>query len=223
MERAWLGDAPAFVARGDGPHVLLLAGLDEGDYSATSALLRVARELDRTDLAGSVTAIPQAAGVTPPAADAVLELRTAPPGRTAAPHARGRGELAMSLGLPRVESTRAVVSTLAGSAGRLEPAAVRALADAARNALRFLGVLPGPPVPASRRVDLVPVAASTSGWWVSAVRAGEEVHEGTLLGRVRDPWGDVVADVRSPCDGVVLVLTTRPPVGPGDELVAIAR
>jgi predicted deacylase len=218
LERTRLGGAPAFVVRGDrdGPHVLLLAGLEEWEHSATAGLLRAVRELDPATLAGTVTAVPQAAGAgSLPAADAVVELRTAPPWQAAAPHARGgAGGVAASLGLPWLEAA-GNDAAVAGSGGRLEPAAVRALAAAARAAL----------APTAARPPLEPVAVdgAAAGWWVAAVRPGEEVHEGSLLGRIRDPWGDVVADVRSPSDGVVLVLTIRPPVGTGDRLVLLAR
>lgn len=214
LERTRLGGAPAFVARGkrDGPHVLLLAGLEEWEHSATAALLRVVRELDPAELAGTVTAVPQAAGAGPlPAADAVVELRTAPPWQAAAPHARG-GEIAAALALPWLESAENAAA-VAGSGGRLEPAAVRALAGAARTALARVAARPP--------VEAVAVDATAAGWWVAAVRPGEEVHEGSLLGRVRDAWGDVLADVRSPTDGVVLVLTIRPPVDAGDRLVVL--
>jgi predicted deacylase len=215
LERTRLGGAPAFVARGEhyGPHVLLLAGLEEWEHSATAALLRVVRELDPAELAGTATVVPRAGAASLPPADAVVELRTAPPWQAAAPHARGGG-LAGSLGLPWLESA-GNAAAVAGSGGRLEPAAVRALAAAARAALA-----PAPPRPP---VAAVAVGATTAGWWVAAVRPGEEVHEGSLLGRVRDVWGDVVADVRSPSDGVVLVLTIRPPVGAGDRLVLLGR
>jgi predicted deacylase len=214
VERTRLGGAPAFVARGarDGPHVVVLAGLEEWEHSATAALLRVVRELDPAGVAGTVTLVPQAAAAERlPAADAVVELRTAPPWQSAAPHARG-GASAGTLGLPWLRQA-GDAAAVAGSGGRLEPAAVRALAAAARAAL----------APVARRppVDAVSVQAAAGGWWVAAVRPGEEVHEGSLLGRLRDAWGDVVADVRSPTDGVVLVLTIRPPVEAGDELVLL--
>jgi predicted deacylase len=200
---------------------VLLAGLEGWEYSATAALLRVVRELEPAQVAGSVAAWPQAAGSSPPEADAVLELRTAPPWQVAAPHARGDG-LAASLGVPWLDA-QGTTAVVAGSGGRLEPAAVRALAGAARAALRALGAVAGDAPPPARRVDPVRVDAAAAGWWVAAVRAAEEVHEGSLLGRIRDPWGDVIADIRSPADGIVLRLTTRPPVAAGDELVVLGR
>jgi uncharacterized protein len=51
---------PAFEARGerDGPHVALIAGVHGCEYSSIAAVIRFMNELDTTQLAGSVTAVP---------------------------------------------------------------------------------------------------------------------------------------------------------------------
>src|SRR5579885_3041308 len=51
---------PAFVARGarDGPHLALIAGVHGCEYSSIAAVTRFMRELDTTELAGSITAVP---------------------------------------------------------------------------------------------------------------------------------------------------------------------
>jgi uncharacterized protein len=121
----------------------------------------------------------------------------------------------------------------AGGCGLLSEDATQLLADGVVNALRHLGMLPGAPAPPKRPLHRVGrfdwLRSKDAGWWVPAVRAGEEVHEGTLLGRVRNLWGDVQEDIRSPSDGVVLFLTTSPAVtddglllGLGAELERIA-
>ncbi len=121
----------------------------------------------------------------------------------------------------------------AGGCGLLSEDATALLADGVVNALRHLGMLPGDPAPPRRPLHRVGrfdwLRSEDAGWWVPAVRAGEEVHEGTLLGRVRNLWGDVQEDIRSPSDGVVLFLTTSPAVtddglllGLGAELERIA-
>ena len=50
------------------------------------------------------------------------------------------------------------------------------------------------------------------GWWEPAVRAGNEVRESSVLGYVRDLYGDVQEELRAPADGVVLFVTTSPAV-----------
>ncbi|MFL5961228.1 MAG: M14 family metallopeptidase [Gaiellaceae bacterium] len=51
---------PAFEARGarDGPHVALIAGVHGCEYSSIAAVVRVMNELDTSELAGSITAVP---------------------------------------------------------------------------------------------------------------------------------------------------------------------
>jgi uncharacterized protein len=51
---------PAFEARGerDGPHVALIAGIHGCEYSSIAAVIRFMNELDTSELAGSITAVP---------------------------------------------------------------------------------------------------------------------------------------------------------------------
>jgi len=51
---------PAFEARGarDGPHVALIGGIHGCEYSSIAAVTRFMNELDTTELAGSITAVP---------------------------------------------------------------------------------------------------------------------------------------------------------------------
>jgi uncharacterized protein len=51
---------PAFEARGerDGPHVALIAGIHGCEYSSIATVIRFMNELDTSELAGSITAVP---------------------------------------------------------------------------------------------------------------------------------------------------------------------
>jgi hypothetical protein len=51
---------PAYEARGrrDGPHVALIGGVHGCEYSSIAAVTRFMNELDTTELAGSITAVP---------------------------------------------------------------------------------------------------------------------------------------------------------------------
>jgi predicted deacylase len=51
---------PAFEARGDrdGPHLALIAGIHGCEYSSIAAVMRFMKELDTSQLAGSITAVP---------------------------------------------------------------------------------------------------------------------------------------------------------------------
>jgi len=51
---------PAFEARGDrdGPHVTLIGGIHGCEYSSIAAVVRLMNELDTSELAGAITAVP---------------------------------------------------------------------------------------------------------------------------------------------------------------------
>lgn len=113
----------------------------------------------------------------------------------------------------------------AGGIGQLEEAAVAMLVAGIRNALRSLGMLPGPVAPRAGQREAgrsVRLGCREAGWWEPSVRAGEEVTAGTLLGRVRNLWGDLLEELHAPADGVVLFLTTSAAVAGGGFLVALA-
>ena len=113
----------------------------------------------------------------------------------------------------------------AGGCGRLEEAAVVMLADGVRNALRHLGMLPGPVKPP--RADMRTVGSFVwlrckgGGFWEAEVRAGDAVSEGEIIGRVRNLFGDVVEEIRAPREGVVLFLTTSAAVADDGLLLGL--
>jgi uncharacterized protein len=111
----------------------------------------------------------------------------------------------------------------AGGIGQLEEAAVQMLADGARSALRHLGALPGEPLAArSRDVgDFVWLRCRSAGFWAAAVKTGDEVPEGALLGDVRDLYGDVIEEIRAPAPGVLLFLTTSAAVADDGLLLGL--
>jgi uncharacterized protein len=120
----------------------------------------------------------------------------------------------------------------AGGRGQLEENAVQLLVTGVKNALRHLEMLPGEPEPPAHPMrtvgSFVWLRSEHEGWWDAAVRAGDEVAEGCLLGRIRNLWGDELEEIRAPRDGVVLFGTTSPAVeadglllGLGADLAAV--
>ena len=113
----------------------------------------------------------------------------------------------------------------AGGAGRLEEAAVTMLVEGVRNALRHLGMLPGPVAHPARELrtvgSFVWLRSRSAGWWEAAVAPGNEVREGAVLGRVRNLFGDVLEEINAPQDGVVLFLTTSAAVGDDGLLLGL--
>jgi len=144
-------------------------------------------------------------------------------------------ELAIAFGLPYVVRNRAAGAPIAGTTsaaaagagvpaviaeaggcGLLEEEAVRLLTDGVGDALRALDMLPGEPRPLREDMRTVGrfvwLRSTSEGWWEPAVRVGEEVAESALLGTVKNLYGDVVEEIRSPDDGVPLFITSSPAV-----------
>src|SRR6478609_3552915 len=173
-------------------------------------------------------------------ADAVLDLHGGDLVEALEPFAifndaRSR-DLALAFNLPYVvDSTGALTGMSSGAAtvpaviaeaggiGQLEEEAVAALTDGARNALTYLGVLDGEPEP-SRSTILGRFDwhhSTPAGFWVAAVRAGDRVARGAVLGEVRDLYGDTLETVRASDDGVVLFLTTSAAVAENGLLLGL--
>jgi predicted deacylase len=273
---------PCFEAQGahDGPRLSLIGGIHGCEYSSIAAVTRVMRELDTSELSGSITAVPvvslesfwQRSPFVVPAdgknlnrsfpgsrdgtytdglardifeqliepADVLLDLHGGDLVEALEPFAlfgdEASRELALAFGFPYVlppgdplggmtataaaqAGTRAVLAE-AGGIGQLEEHAVTLLAEGVKNALRVLDMLPGEPQPPrSREVgDFVWPRSARAGFWVAAVKAGDEVEAGALLGEVRDLYGDVLEEVRASAPGVLLFLTTSAAV-PEDGLL----
>ena len=57
----------------------------------------------------------------------------------------------------------------------------------------------------------------------AAVEKMQSVAEGTLLGRVTDPFGNVLHEVRAPFAGEVLYVVGTPPVTEGEPLAFVGQ
>jgi predicted deacylase len=111
----------------------------------------------------------------------------------------------------------------AGGIGQLEPKAVDMLVAGVGRSLRRLGMLAGSDSSSTRMLgEHRFVYGRTAGWWESAVTVGAAVRAGERLGAIKDLFGDVVEEVSSPQDGVVLWQTTSPAVGSQGLLLGLA-
>ncbi len=97
-------------------------------------------------------------------------------------------------------------------------------AERLRNVMRHLEMLPGPPTehgPLTYFSNFAWVNATRGGLFEPAVRCGERLDKGTLLGRYMSAHGDILEEVVSPCAGIVLAMHPGPAMATGDVLVHI--
>ena len=143
--------------------------------------------------------------------------------------------LALAFGLPYATRAQApsgmttsaargpAIIAEAGGIGQLSADAVDLLVVGVGNALRHLGMLPGAAAGSVRMLgEHRFVYGQTAGWWESALPVGAGVREGETLGVIKDLFGDVVEEVVSPQDGIVLWQTTSPAVGSPGLLLGLA-
>lgn len=126
----------------------------------------------------------------------------------------------------RVGARHGVPSVLAeaGGNGLLTMPEVDLLVDGVRRALQVAGNLPGEPQPpATRHMRwTASLTAGADGFWISAVRAGDEIRPGQPLGRIVDLLGAPLAEYSAEVEGYVVYRTTSAAVKQGGLLVAMA-
>jgi predicted deacylase len=116
------------------------------------------------------------------------------------------------------------ILTEAGDVGQLDQECVEVHGRGLRNVLCELGILPGAPAPIGPTVLLRNnhwMTSEHTGCWYPAVQAGEQVTKGQPLGELRDYFGETLARVVAPADGVVLFRVTSLAIDAGDPLLAI--
>jgi predicted deacylase len=62
-----------------------------------------------------------------------------------------------------------------------------------------------------------------TGVWHPAVEKMQSVATGTLLGRITDPFGNPLHEVRAPFAGEVLYVVGTPPVSEGEPLAFVGH
>ena len=116
----------------------------------------------------------------------------------------------------------------AGEALRFDELCIRAGERGTINVLRHLGMLPKS---RSRKTSLIePVVARTSAWeratdsgFVQYHKAlGDRVKKQELLATIRDPFGTVLADVRSRYEGIIIGKQNIPLAQEGEAMFHIA-
>ncbi len=112
-----------------------------------------------------------------------------------------------------------------GGGQPLDPADVRLQADAVRSFLRAIGILPG----AATRLKSYTVVSgyrivtnARGGFFDAAVKPGDRVKEGAVLGTITEVHGDVVETMRAPAGSdIVLGVSTYPATPTGGWLLEL--
>ncbi|MGH7619682.1 MAG: succinylglutamate desuccinylase/aspartoacylase family protein [Gemmatimonadaceae bacterium] len=118
------------------------------------------------------------------------------------------------------------VTTEAGGVGVPTEEMVALNAAGALRVIRHLGMLPGPAelVASPKWIDPSEVLTSPdTGLWYPAVNPDQRVRQGDLFGRLTDYFGETLAEVCAPLDGVVLYVVVSPAMGAGEPLGMVGR
>jgi predicted deacylase len=112
-----------------------------------------------------------------------------------------------------------------GGGQPLDPADVRLQAGALRNFLRQVGILPRETAPAVAHVVVTGyriVTNARGGFFEAAVRPGDRLREGSVLGRIDDVFGDTVETLTAPAGAdIVLGVSTYPAAPTGGWLLEL--
>jgi predicted deacylase len=103
----------------------------------------------------------------------------------------------------------------AGGRGLLEDGARRMLSDGVLNVMRTVGLLSSTPEPTTRTTVFRRFAwlySPAEGWWEPAVKVGEAIAAGSVVGTVRTVLGEEIERIVAADAGVVLFMTSVPAV-----------
>jgi predicted deacylase len=118
------------------------------------------------------------------------------------------------------------VTTEAGGVGVPTESAIALNVQGAIGVMQHLEMLEGRRELVERPYWIDPSEVLTSpetGTWHPAVNADEHVAKGTLFGTVSNYFGETIAEVHAPMDGLVLYVVVSPAMGKGEPLGMIGQ
>jgi predicted deacylase len=113
------------------------------------------------------------------------------------------------------------ITTESGGMGLTDHASVAAQEAGALSLIAHLGIMQAPSLRAERPVWIdrgEVLRAGATGVWQPLVEKMQSVATGTLLGRITDPFGKVLQEIRAPFAGEMLYVVATPPVSEGEPL-----
>jgi predicted deacylase len=118
------------------------------------------------------------------------------------------------------------ITVESGGMGVTDEPSIRALEAGVLSVMAHLGMLEAPSVRVERPlwVDRALVITSpATGVWHPVVDKMQNVTTGTLLGRITDPFGHTLHEVRAPFAGEMLYVVATPPVSEGEPLAFVGH
>ena len=125
-----------------------------------------------------------------------------------------------------VRRGKPAITVESGGMGLTDEASVGAQEAGALSVMAELGMLAAASVKVEHPlwIDKAQVLTSpATGVWAAAVEKMQSVAAGTLIGRVRDPFGNLLHEVRAPFAGEVLYVVATPPVSEGEPLAFVGQ
>lgn len=113
----------------------------------------------------------------------------------------------------------------AGMSAKVQEPCVKFLYDGVLNAMRYLKMIEGTPkITHPKIIKAQHVVKSTSaGFFVPTKKLGDVVSKGEVVARIRNPFGEVVEELKSPVQGVFDFLMFHASVLPGNALMIIGE
>jgi predicted deacylase len=111
-----------------------------------------------------------------------------------------------------------------GGLGMSDDASVDAIVAGVRGVMRELRMTAAGPAPVAKPVYLDPaevVASPATGILYWLVEPDQMVTKGTVLARITDFFGQTIAEVAAPLDGLVLYVVATPPITKGQPVACI--
>jgi predicted deacylase len=125
-----------------------------------------------------------------------------------------------------VRRGKPAITVESGGMGLTDETSVHAQEAGALSVMAALGMLEAPSLRVERPlwIDRAQVVTSpATGVWHPAVEKMQSVATGTLLGRLTDPFGNLLHEVRAPFAGEVLYVVATPPVSEGEPVAFVGQ
>ena len=118
------------------------------------------------------------------------------------------------------------ITTESGGMGLTDEASVGAQEAGALSLLAHLGIMDAPSIRATHPVwyeRTEVLRAPATGVWRPVTDKMDTVAKGALVGRILDPFGNVLHEVRAPFAGELLYVVGTPPVTEGEPVAFVAE